>query len=84
MHIHGNSMAINQANPYSAAQIDRAAAAQKAIDVRKKLLKTTSEIEASPEETFMLGHWLDCSPQSEDEYHANTPGGGIRTLAEKR
>jgi len=77
MHIHGNSMALNQANLYSAAQADRAAAAQKAIDVRKKLLRTASEIEASPEETLLIGHWLGSNggePQSEDEYHANTPG----------
>jgi hypothetical protein len=77
MHIHGNSMALNQANLYSAAQADRAAAAQKAIDVRKKLLRTASEIEASPEETLLIEHWLGSNggePRSEDEYHANTPG----------
>ncbi|MGA2352179.1 MAG: hypothetical protein ABSF70_17215 [Terracidiphilus sp.] len=79
MHIHGNSMAVNSANLYSAAQGERAAATQRAADVRKKLLKGAAEIEgaASPEETLMIGQWLDSrhsQVQSEDEYHASVAG----------
>jgi len=35
MHIHGNSMAINAASFYSAAQNEKAAAAQRAAEVRR-------------------------------------------------
>ncbi len=61
MHIHGNSMAVNAANFYSATQEERAAAAQRAANVRKKLIRSASEIEgaASPEETLLIGQWMD-------------------------
>ena len=39
MHIHGNSMNINAASLYSSAQNEKTAAAQRAAEVRKKLLK---------------------------------------------
>ena len=39
MHIHGNAMNVNAANLYSAAQGERAAAAERAAEVRKRLLK---------------------------------------------
>ena len=61
MHIHGNSMAVNAANFYSVAQEERAAAAQRAASVRKRLIRNASEIEgaATPEETLMIGQWID-------------------------
>jgi hypothetical protein len=76
MHIHGNSMTVNQANFYASAQGERAANAQRAAEVRKKLLKGAAEIEgaASPEETLMIGQWLDAhhsQTESEDQYHAS-------------
>jgi len=57
MHIHGNSMTVNAANFYSATQEEKAAAAQRAASVRKKLIKSASDIEgaATPEETLMIG-----------------------------
>ena len=60
MHIHGNSMTINAANFYSTAQQEKAAA-QQAAGVRKKLIKNASEIEgaATPEETLLIGQWMD-------------------------
>src|ERR1019366_1440714 len=59
MHIHGNSMNINAANLYSAAQAERAAAAKRSKQVRKKLLKTAAGIDASAssEETLLIGQW---------------------------
>lgn len=77
MHIHGNSMAVNAANLYSAAQGERAAAAQRAAEIRGRLLKGASEIEgaATPEETLMIGQWLDSRHsqiQSEEQYHSST------------
>lgn len=79
MHIHGNSMSINAMNFYSAAQGEKAAAAQRAAEVRKKLLKSSSQIEggATPEEALLIGHWLDSrhsQVQSEDQYHASAAG----------
>ena len=60
MHIHGNSMAVNAANFYSATQEERAAAAQRAASVRKKLIRSASALDmASPEETLLIGQWMD-------------------------
>ena len=79
MHIHGNSMNINAASLYSSAQNEKTAAAQRAAEVRKKLLRSASDIEgaSSPEEAFMIGQWMDgrhSQVQSEDEYHAGASG----------
>lgn len=63
MHIHGNSMSLNAIDAYSAAQGAKAAAAERAAEVRKKLLKSAFRIEgASEEETLMIGRWLDARP----------------------
>jgi hypothetical protein len=61
MHIHGNSKGINAADFYSAAQEERAAAARRAAETRKKLLKSAQEVQAgaSPEESTLIGQWLD-------------------------
>lgn len=77
MHIH--SMAVNQANLYSAAQGERAAELQKAADVRKKLLKAASQADAAatPEETLLINHWTDSrhsQVQSEDAYRSAASG----------
>ena len=83
MHIHGNSMNINAANFYNAAQNEKTAAAQRAADVRKKLLKGASEIEgaSTPEGTLLIGQWMDSrhsqvqSPsESQDQYHPSAAG----------
>jgi hypothetical protein len=72
-------MNVNAANFYSAAEGEKAAAAQRAADVRKKLLKSASEIEgsATPEETLLIGQWMDgrhSQVQSEEQYHASASG----------
>jgi len=61
MHIHGNAMNVNAANLYSAAQGERAAAAERATEVRKRLLKGASGVDAaaSPEETLLISQWMD-------------------------
>jgi hypothetical protein len=79
MHIHGNSMTVNPANFYGAAQGERAAVAQRATDVRKKLLKGASDIDsaATPEETLLIGQWMDSrhsQVQIEEQYHASVAG----------
>jgi hypothetical protein len=58
MHIHGNSMAVNATDFYSATQKEKAAAAKRAAIVRKKLVKTASEIE-TPEETLLISQWVN-------------------------
>ncbi len=78
MHIHGNQLNVNAVNPFSAAA-DHAAAAQRAADIRKKLVKSASEIEgaASPEESLLIGQWMDSrhsQVQSEEQYHASASG----------
>lgn len=54
-------MQSNAANLYSAAGAEKAAAAQRAADVRKKLMKGGFDIdgELNPEADFMVGRWLD-------------------------
>lgn len=79
MHIHGNSMTVNAANFYSATQEEKAAAAQRAASVRKKLIRSASEIEgaASPEETLMIGQWMDSRHshvQSGEQYSDSVSG----------
>jgi hypothetical protein len=78
MHIHATQMNINAINPYSAAA-DRAVAAQRAADLRKKLLKNVANLEASssPEEARMIGQWLEAGQsraENEDQYHASATG----------
>ena len=78
MHIHNNQMNFNGINPYSAAA-ERATATQKAADVRKKLIKSSNEIEgvSSPDELFMVGQWMGQQHGqsfTEDEYHAGDSG----------
>ncbi len=79
MHIHGNSMNVNAANLYSVGNAEKLAAAQRATEVRKKLLKSAAGIDeaGAPEEAFMIGRWLSENPkQPEDnaEYHASSYG----------
>jgi hypothetical protein len=78
MHIHGNSMSVNAANLYSATQEGKAAA-QRAASVRKRLIKSASEVEgaATPEETLMIGQWRDSrhsQVQSEEQYNNSVSG----------
>jgi len=62
MRTHGNQINLNSINPYSAAA-EKATAAQRAADVRKKLAKTASGVEASAsaEEALMVGKWIAAS-----------------------
>ncbi len=83
MHIHGNSMAVNAANFYSAGQNEKTAAAERAAKVRKKLLKNAAEIggEESPEESLLIGKWMDAgqgqveSPFEDEDENAGDASG---------
>jgi hypothetical protein len=63
MHIQRNQMNITSVNPYSASA-ENAIAAQRAAKVRKKLIKSTTDIDVSsnPQAPFIVGHWLDAQP----------------------
>ena len=79
MHINRGQMNLNSASLYSAAGAEKAASAQRAAEVRKKLLKNASNVErsTSPEETLMIGQWLNAGHsqvRGEDEYHAGASG----------
>jgi hypothetical protein len=60
MHIHGNQMNLNSINPYSV-ETDKAIAAQRAAEVRKKLIKSAANIEgpSTPEEDLLISQWMD-------------------------
>jgi hypothetical protein len=83
MHVHGNQMNLSAINPYSAAA-EKAAAAQRAADARKKLMKGAADIEGTTntgksgaDETFMVERWMG-SPQGhahdDVEYHTSVAG----------
>jgi hypothetical protein len=79
MHIHGNMMNVQGANLNSVASGERAAAAQRAGEVRKRLLKGAAGVEggASDEETQLIGQWLDSRHSqvlSGDEYRTASSG----------
>jgi hypothetical protein len=79
MHIHASSMNMNSASLYSAAGAEKAAAEQRAADIRRKLMKSASDIEGvpSPDEAFMIGQWMDSrhsQVESADQYHASASG----------
>jgi hypothetical protein len=61
MHIHGNSMNLNAANSYSVGNGEKSAAAERAAEVRRRLLKSAAGVDntASPDEAQLIGHWLD-------------------------
>jgi hypothetical protein len=60
MHIHGANANNCAANLHSAANDVRAIAAQRAADVRKRLLKSGQnvEVELSPDQLLMIRQWL--------------------------
>ena len=79
MNIHGNSMTVNAANLYSATQEQSAATTHRAASVRKKLIRSASEMEgvATPEETLMIGQWVNSQhnhAQSEEQYPNSASG----------
>jgi hypothetical protein len=66
MHIHGNQMNPNSVNPYAAAA-DKALAANRSSNTRKKLLKRAAEVETppSPDEAAMVSRWMEGSHYSQ-------------------
>jgi hypothetical protein len=67
MHIHGTGMNLNAASLYSSAGAEKAAEAQRAAEVRKRLLAKaqSASIDVSPEESLMISRWLGSLPNQE-------------------
>ena len=78
MHIHPAAIGLHPINS-NAPGNERAAAAERAVEVRKRLLKAAQSDapNASPEEALLIGQWLD-SRHSQvlpgDEYHSASQG----------
>ncbi len=82
MHIQRIQMNIASVNPYAAAA-EKAVAAQRAADIRKKLAKSATALDpaSTPDEAFTVGHWLSTQPDpiqipapSEAAEHASVSG----------
>jgi hypothetical protein len=77
MRIHGNQTNLSTINPYSAAA-EKATAAQRAADGRKKLVKSSNGTESIPgnEEALMVGKWMGMrtEAQADLEYHTAAAG----------
>lgn len=79
MHIHGQLLNVQGAGFYGVSNGERAAAAQRAAETRKRLLKAgqNEPSDASPEETALIGQWLDARHSqvlSADEYRPAASG----------
>jgi hypothetical protein len=79
MHIHGNSMNVNAANSYSVANSEKAAATQRAADVRKRLLNSVAGLAGtdSGQAATLVSRWLGANPnqsEGDGEYHASSSG----------
>ena len=61
MHIHESIPNIQQSDFYSIANSDRAAAARRAAQTRKRLLRAGQDgpEDLGPEETALIGQWMD-------------------------
>jgi hypothetical protein len=80
MHVHPAAIAQHSINTY-AAGTERAPAAQRAAEVRKRILKSAQsnaeEPLADPDATLLIGQWLDARHSQvlpADEYHTSSSG----------
>jgi hypothetical protein len=78
MHIHPNSMSMSSARVYSAAGAEKAAAAQRADEVRKKLLKSAANLKgiSDPGESFLVGQWMGLQSNPPQDRNPNQYLGG--------
>ncbi|MGD0347003.1 MAG: hypothetical protein ABSA85_09610 [Terracidiphilus sp.] len=78
MHVHPAAVGLHAVNAYALGN-ERAAAAERAAEVRKRLRQTAQSVEVNtdPDATLLIGQWLD-SRHSQvlagDEYHAAAEG----------
>lgn len=76
MHIHGNHMQLQAANLPSAAALEKAAAAQRAAEVRARLLNSTGEVEGelNPEARFLVGRWPEGNSRQQQDQNQEQDG----------
>ena len=69
MHIHGSSMTVHSASLSAAAHDERFAAARRAAETRKRLLRHVEDADlgATPEEEVMIGHWINVHSGSDSD-----------------
>lgn len=77
MRIQRVSTKLNAVNPYSAAA-EMAAAAQRAADVRRRLIKSVEGVDGAPrpDEVVAVGRLLNNEEKGEAEYRTATAGRG--------
>jgi hypothetical protein len=78
MHVHSAQMNMNPVNPYSAAA-EKALAAQRATDVRKKLAKSAAAVEGASgsEGDLMISKWMNADQnQAQAEGHSQAAVSG--------
>jgi hypothetical protein len=75
MHVHPAAVSLHSINTYAMAN-ERAATAQRAAEVRKRLLNSAQSIESDPDATLLIGQWLD------SRHSQVLPGDEYRTAAE--
>ncbi|MGA3133207.1 MAG: hypothetical protein ABSD59_20600 [Terracidiphilus sp.] len=78
MHVHPAAVSLHSINTYAMAN-ERAATAQRAAEVRKRLLKSAQSIEteSDPDATLLIGQWLDSRHSQvlpDDEYRTAAEG----------
>lgn len=67
MHVHGSHMDPNALNLYSAVADEKAAAAKRAAEVRKKLMSSTGEVEDELDTASVTQVEKEAEPESEKE-----------------
>lgn len=80
MHMHPAAIGLQPISSYAAGN-ERAGAAQRAAETRKRLRESaqSAEVEPDPDATLLVGQWLDSRHSqvlSGDEYHAAAEGKG--------
>jgi hypothetical protein len=83
MHIHGTPLNVSAAS-FQSSEMEERAAARRAAEARKRLLKAgeSAAAEATPEETLLISQWMDGSAMDSrhsevltgDEYHTANNG----------
>jgi len=77
MHVHNHPTNFNAVDLYSSKAAERAASAQRAADVRRKLMKAGLDVEVDPFESFLVGQGPEGGSrqrQDQNQNHANTAG----------
>jgi hypothetical protein len=82
MHIHPAAIGLHPMSTYAAGS-EHAAAAERAAEVRKRLLKAAQSVnaDASPEESLLIGRWLD-PPNLDQPQNQVQPASGYRFAVE--